>query len=488
MNLPDIVKEIVDRNGNKVDWSIKDAYRRLKSGQAVIDELNEKIRSEGWAVSTTKAQNGHGSYGLYEDLQLTNDPRQTANNFMDWCIGNGTLPLFYQFASHENYYKLLYDFNVYDCVTEEYAPQQAVTNTYPTMVDGQVLPGDVTDGGFDTDYLKETANKQMAFMNAYNENRDADLEKLAENMEEGKYSLQSEDSSSDLDSDIKLSDREEDAYKEFARKVNSIINQSISGKGNIDGKVQVVDIMPVGPKLAAMVAKASGNAIDISNRGIALNTSDVWHEYKRHTSVSDEISRDQVAFTKRQFQNAVKCMISPDLVETIFADTNNPTQRQSFAYAKKTTRGHYVVVEAVGGKKNPCIYPVMIVQFSKGKWNKMMSEGKSLGEILHEGETRKLLAQDVEKNKKSRVTAAQFASYEAIANTLRSPQLNAMVSQPDGNVKRSDHDENGATFNGNALYQDRTEDSVSNRSLLANALEGEAKTDLMCIPHQRFPN
>ena len=186
------IKEIVDRNGNKVNWTIKEAYKRLGSGQAVINELNEKIRTEGWVVSTSKAQTGHGSYGLYENLQETNDPRQTASNFMDWCIGNGTLPLFYQFASHENYYKLIYDYNVYDCVTEEYAPQQAVTNTYPTMVDGQVQPGNVTDGGFDTEYLKGTVDKQMAFMNAYNENRDADLEKLAENMEEGNYSLFSE--------------------------------------------------------------------------------------------------------------------------------------------------------------------------------------------------------------------------------------------------------------------------------------------------------
>ena len=184
------VSEITDRNGNKVNWTVKEAYKRLKSGQAVIDELNEKIRTEGWVVKTTKAQTGHGSYGLYENLQETNDPKQTASNFMDWCIGNGTLPLFYQFASHENYYKLIYDYNVYDCVTEEYAPQQAVTNTYPTMVDGQVQPGDVTEGGFDTEYLKGTVDKQMAFMNAYNENRDADLEKLAENMEDGNYSLQ----------------------------------------------------------------------------------------------------------------------------------------------------------------------------------------------------------------------------------------------------------------------------------------------------------
>lgn len=179
------IKEIVDRNGNKVNWTIKEAYKRLGSGQAVINELNEKIRTEGWVVSTSKAQTGHGSYGLYEDLQQTNDPRQTASNFMDWCIGNSTLPLFYQFASHENYYKLLYDYNVYDCVTEEYAPQQAVTNTYPTMVDGQVQPGNVTDGGFDAEYFKGAIDKQMAFMNEYSRNLDEDLDALAKNMEKG---------------------------------------------------------------------------------------------------------------------------------------------------------------------------------------------------------------------------------------------------------------------------------------------------------------
>ena len=179
------IKEIVDRNGNKVNWTIKEAYKRLGSGQAVINELNEKVRNEGWVVSTTKAQTGHGTYGLYENLQETNDPRQTASNFMDWCIGNSTLPLFYQFASHENYYKLLYDYNVYDCVTEEYAPQQAVTNTYPTMVDGEVQPGTVTDGGFDAEYLQGTIDKQMAFMDEYNSNLDEDLERLADSMEDG---------------------------------------------------------------------------------------------------------------------------------------------------------------------------------------------------------------------------------------------------------------------------------------------------------------
>ena len=244
------------------------------------------------------------------------------------------------------------------------------------------------------------------------------------------------------DYEIKLSDREETKFKQFAKEIDSVVNLSISGKGNIDGKAQIKDIMPTGPKITAMVATSSGNMIDISERNIALSTSDIWHEFKRHTSVDAEISRGQIAFTKRQFQNAVKCIISPDIVETIFFDANNPTQKQSFAYAKKTSRGNYVVVEAVGGKKNPHIYPVMILQFSRAKWNNMISQGKTLGEILFENDPKKLQALDIKRNKESRVTAAQFASYEAIANTLRSPQLTSTVAQADPavNKKFSDRD------------------------------------------------
>ena len=218
---------IVDRNGNKVEWTIKEAYKRLGSGQAVINELNGKVRNEGWEVTTKKAQTGHGTYGLYEDLKATGDPKQTANNFMDWCIGNGTLPLFYQFASHENYYKMLYDYNVYDCVTDEYAPQQAVTNTYPTTVDGKVQPGTVTDGGFDTAYLKGTIDKQMSFMDEYGKNLDKDLEKLSDNMEKGKYSLH----------EWRFSDRDSEGGKLSEEQMGFFKDSAIRDE---DGSLQVV--------------------------------------------------------------------------------------------------------------------------------------------------------------------------------------------------------------------------------------------------------
>ena len=101
---------------------------------------------------------------------------------------------------------------------------------------------------------------------------------------------------------------------------------------------------------------------------------------------------------------------------------------------QKTPAGRYVVVEAVGGKRNSNIVPVMILEFSEEKWNKIQKNDLTLGEVLYENDKPLREALDVEFNKKNRVTVAQFASDEAIANTPRSPQFTDIISQDEENV------------------------------------------------------
>jgi hypothetical protein len=55
-----------------------------------------------------------------------------AQAYLDWCRENKFIPKFSQFAYHPNYYKLLQDFNTIDLTTGEYAPQGAVTMTFPS--------------------------------------------------------------------------------------------------------------------------------------------------------------------------------------------------------------------------------------------------------------------------------------------------------------------------------------------------------------------
>lgn len=125
---------------------------------------------------------------------------------------------------------------------------------------------------------------------------------------------------------------------------------------------------------------------------------------------------------------------SPDMVESLFSTSQNPTQRQSFAYAKRSPKGYYIVVEAVGGKTNPNVVPVEILQFNEAKWNEMITKGTTLGELLFENDTKKRNSLDLEFNKKNRVFVAQFASKEAIANTPHSPRFGDIIPHPDEKV------------------------------------------------------
>ena len=71
-------------------------------------------------------------FNLYDDLLETNDPVQTAKNYVEHCQANGIVPKFASFvynpdgSFNNEYYKLLYDFAVTD-MNGEYAPQGAVT-------------------------------------------------------------------------------------------------------------------------------------------------------------------------------------------------------------------------------------------------------------------------------------------------------------------------------------------------------------------------
>ena len=215
--------------------------------------------------------------------------------------------------------------------------------------------------------------------------------------------------------------------------IHETVEEAILNRGQIDEKYNQKKISRVPERLAEMVLEASGGEINISDKYIALSGSEIYHEYKRHSDSAIESSRDQIAMTQNEITEAIAAIFDPDIVEGMFTTKDNPTQRQSFAYAKKA-HGYYVVAEAVGGNRNPNIVPVMIIQVTEAKWNRYMESGKTIGEMLNENDVEMLNALDVEKNKNNRVIAAQFVSQETIANTPHSPRSNKSIAQNAENV------------------------------------------------------
>ena len=80
-----------------------------------------------------------------QKLQEIGDARATAQAYIEWCADasqhtmtiNGQTytaaltPKFDAFSKEPNYYKLIADFNTYDCITEQAAPQGDVQQIYP---------------------------------------------------------------------------------------------------------------------------------------------------------------------------------------------------------------------------------------------------------------------------------------------------------------------------------------------------------------------
>ena len=124
------------------------------------DYQNTTVRQyydlDGNAVSELKNAKGEAvkadtSYAFNAEIQKTKDARAAANNYLNWCaqrhpvydhgklVGYATFnpkfsssPYGTDFTRHENYYKLLEDFNTYDCITEASTVQGAVTMNFPS--------------------------------------------------------------------------------------------------------------------------------------------------------------------------------------------------------------------------------------------------------------------------------------------------------------------------------------------------------------------
>ena len=108
----------------------------------VYDSNGKKV-----SLNLDKTQTGKLTSGFQfnEVLQELGDARAAAQAYKDWCADASQhtitikgetytaelTPKFDDFSGETNYYKLLEDFNTYDCITEQAAPQGDVHQIYP---------------------------------------------------------------------------------------------------------------------------------------------------------------------------------------------------------------------------------------------------------------------------------------------------------------------------------------------------------------------
>lgn len=161
-----ILKGIKDGDrGIEYDFAAK--YEKLGSWRAVMEEFNAEVKANGWTVETNKIGDGTGDFDTYEALTRMS-PAEVADAYIGDCLTNGKMPIFYEFAGHENYYKMgCFDYGVVDLVTGETTIQGEVKNIYPGI--------DITKGETDASELIEMIDQEMSRMDSFNE------------VQEGKY-------------------------------------------------------------------------------------------------------------------------------------------------------------------------------------------------------------------------------------------------------------------------------------------------------------
>ena len=127
------------------------------------DYTNVQNTRLGWEYASLdkdqkKAELKKRAFDFYKSLAKTKDPKATAAEYLKHCRQNGLIPKYDQFSGHENYYKLLVDFNTYDFNTGEYAPQGPVTMTFPEELESLVRDSVASNEELESD-LKDKVGK-----------------------------------------------------------------------------------------------------------------------------------------------------------------------------------------------------------------------------------------------------------------------------------------------------------------------------------------
>ena len=168
------IVSVTDSTGKAVD--LKALREQCNSWSEVYSLLQENVAIAGWDVQMESDANlaGRGGFDIYKDLETTQNPKQSAENYLQYCAENGYMPVFEQFAFHENYYKLLYDFDPYDSVTGEYAPQTEVKNIYSGY--------NPAEGFTSTETVEKIINDEMKKQNDINKARNEVMPSVVDNV------------------------------------------------------------------------------------------------------------------------------------------------------------------------------------------------------------------------------------------------------------------------------------------------------------------
>ena len=452
---------MVGRKGPKtkkssVQFDIKARFAELSAGKTgaartaaakqTLRELLQLAEENGLVLKTTKAKAGHGDFNLYEDLEKTGDPYVTTDHYIEYCIENGWLPMFYEFALDQNYYKDNFDFNVFDRLSynpetglhedtadrKAYAPQTAV---HMLNEDGTL--------SFPEDFF-EIVDKQMQ---GYDQYQQYVAQKMPDIMRDirsikddsGKPMI-SKESARDADGEeVLYSDREQ----EYDSKDTSV-------------KILPATFTKFGLKPTDRVLDWGGGQYDIAKKAVEHGYPGIKFEvvdaFNRSDTHNDRILAEYKAdpATVLTINNVLNVIKETEIIEDVIRESKEYLAADGVCYIK-IYEGNDVDGKTGNGKVTSSGWQ----NNQPAEWYRQFAE-KYYKHVERVGDI--LIASDKSIDRKSLPKVDKD-----VAGAMR------------GKVKEIAKSEASMR---EALYSDRDIDSVSNRDILANAFMDVAQDDV----------
>ena len=144
-------------------------------------------------------------FDFNKELQSVGDPKAAVDNYLAWCDNKGYTPKFAEFRWHDNYYKLIEDFTLYDN-SGSYVPQREVRAVFPTSESAFGSMKDLIKSGLEEDAVIE--GKRDKNLSAIVDEIQNTLPRTEAEIAENEVAQADRDLESELaDSGIKYSDR-----------------------------------------------------------------------------------------------------------------------------------------------------------------------------------------------------------------------------------------------------------------------------------------
>ena len=403
--------------------------------------------------------------------------RASAERYKQMCKDRGLKPKFEQFANEENYWKLLIDRKMINQKTGKLIQQKAVTPTFDFGTIKEVV---------DRYVRNYDSNLEARALNHIVENWDSIPQRIKDLKKQGGTKAKKIKKAADTlanqtlaaqpaESEVKHSDRDF-TYQELTAKsdlMGSVIKANRTVKLTSDGSIDRAWVVKqVLSQCESIQTKASTPTYFVNVPDIGKNV---------------EISGDGIRHGFIKFQPKNGKQVHQKSMLNARASLDLPQILQNSIEVNRSDRGdnaevefsHVLIgvtaMEAPNGKVE--YYAVRSVVESRKNQGAILTEANVIGK-LHAMNTKKIGKPHAQVSGNGTALASSSLFGYSVADLL-----NDVKNEFDDTFSNDVYKHFGMTrrsnkFSDNLKYSDRDSDSVSNRSLLANAFESAAQDDI----------